>query len=40
MSNITEYFYKGGLNCAESTMRCLIENEVVDIPLESVRHRL
>lgn len=37
MSNITEYFYKGGLNCAESTMRCLIENEVVDIPLESVR---
>ncbi len=23
--DVARYFYKGGLNCAESTLRCLIE---------------
>jgi C_GCAxxG_C_C family probable redox protein len=31
------YFYNGGLNCAESTLRCLIEDGVIDVPLETVR---
>ena len=31
------YFYKGGLNCAEATLRCLIEEGVIDAPLETVR---
>lgn len=37
MSNATDYFYKGGLNCAETTMKCLIEDGVVDLPEETVR---
>ena len=24
--DVARYFYKGGLNCAESTLRCLIED--------------
>jgi C_GCAxxG_C_C family probable redox protein len=31
------YFYKGGLNCAETTLRCLIEEQVIDAPPETVR---
>lgn len=34
---VTEYFYNGGLNCAESTLRCLIENGIIDAPPEAVR---
>ncbi len=34
---VTEYFYSGGLNCAESTLRCLIENGIIDAPPEAVR---
>ena len=26
MSDVTKYFYKGGLNCAETTLKCLIED--------------
>lgn len=37
MTDVTHYFYNGGLNCAESTLRCLIENEVIDAPIEAVR---
>ena len=37
MSDVTKYFYKGGLNCAETTLKCLIEDGVIDIPEESVR---
>ena len=37
MTEVTKYFYNGGLNCAESTLRCLIENEVIDAPIEAVR---
>lgn len=36
-TDVTRYFYKGGLNCAESTLRCLIEEGVVDPPPEAVR---
>lgn len=35
--DVTQYFYKGGLNCAESTLRCLIEAGAVDAPPEAVR---
>ena len=31
------YFYKGGLNCAETTLRCLIEEGVINAPPETVR---
>lgn len=31
------YFYNGGLNCAETTLRCLIEEQVIDAPMETVR---
>ena len=34
---VTGYFYNGGLNCAESTLRCLIENGIIDAPPEAVR---
>ena len=34
---VTDYFYSGGLNCAETTLRCLIENGMIDAPLETVR---
>jgi len=37
MSNVADYFYKGGLNCAETVMRCLIENKVIDVPEDTVR---
>ena len=37
MSEVTQYFYKGGLNCAETTLKCLIEDGVVDRPAESVK---
>ena len=36
-TDVTQYFYKGGLNCAESTLRCLIEEGVIDLPPEAVR---
>lgn len=34
---IKDYFYKGGLNCAESVVRCLIEQGIIDAPPETVR---
>lgn len=37
MSDVKQYFYKGGLNCAETTLKCLIEDRVIDIPEEAVR---
>lgn len=37
MESVERYFYKGGLNCAESTLRCLIEEGVIDAPPETVR---
>lgn len=37
MANVTEYFYKGGLNCAESTLRALIEDGVIDAPTDAIR---
>ena len=36
-ADVTRYFYKGGLNCAESTLRCLIEDGVIAPPPEVVR---
>ena len=35
--DVTTYFYKGGLNCAETTLRCLIEEGVINAPPETVR---
>ncbi len=35
--DVMRYFYRGGLNCAESTLRCLIEAGVIDAPPEAVR---
>ena len=32
--DVARYFYKGGLNCAESTLRCLIEEGIIDPPAE------
>ena len=37
MAEVTTYFYNGGLNCAETTLRCLIENGSIDAPMEIVR---
>ena len=37
MSRVQDYFYKGGLNCAEATMKCLIEDGAVDVPDSAVR---
>lgn len=37
MEGLGRYFYKGGLNCAESTLRRLIEEGVIDAPPETVR---
>lgn len=37
MGDVTKYFYNGGLNCAESTLKCLIEDGVIDLPEESIR---
>ena len=34
---VSKYFYNGGLNCAESTLRCLIEDGVIDAPSGAVR---
>lgn len=36
-TDVTRYFYNGGLNCAESTLRCLIEEGVIDAPMDAVR---
>ena len=36
-TDVTRYFYNGGLNCAESTLRCLMEKGVIDAPEETVR---
>jgi len=32
-----EYFYNGGLNCAETTLKILIERGVIDAPADVVR---
>ena len=37
MANVTEYFYKGGLNCAESALRALIEDGAIHVSPEAVR---
>ena len=37
MVEVTKYFYNGGLNCAESTLRCLIEDGAIDAPMDTVR---
>ena len=37
MADVTTYFYNGGLNCAETTLRCLIENGIINAPLDTVR---
>lgn len=37
METVRKYFYNGGLNCAETTLRCLIEDGAVDAPLDTVR---
>jgi C_GCAxxG_C_C family probable redox protein len=37
MSDVRKYFYNGGLNCAETTMKCLIEDRAVDLPGSVVR---
>ncbi|MBR1689275.1 MAG: C-GCAxxG-C-C family protein [Oscillibacter sp.] len=37
MTQATAYFYRGGLNCAESTLRCLVEDGVIQAPPEAVR---
>ena len=37
MSVAAKYFYKGGLNCAETTLKCMIEDGVVDLPEEAVK---
>lgn len=37
MADVRKYFYRGGLNCAETTLRCLIEDGVIDAPLEAAR---
>jgi len=34
---VTDYFYNGGLNCAESTLRALIEQNVIDAPDDCIR---
>lgn len=37
MSNVIRYFYNGGLNCAESTLKCLIEEGFVNLPEDTVK---
>lgn len=37
MKEIGEYFYNGGLNCAETTLKILIERGVIDAPADVVR---
>ncbi|MBQ0059908.1 MAG: C_GCAxxG_C_C family protein [Lachnospiraceae bacterium] len=37
MMEVTDIFYNGGLNCAESTLHILIERGVIDAPIETVR---
>ena len=37
MSDAKQYFYKGGLNCAETTLKCLVEDGVIDVSPETVR---
>ena len=37
MGDVTKYFCNGGLNCAESTLKCLIEDGVIGLPEESIR---
>jgi len=37
MADVGQYFYNGGLNCAESTVRCLIEEGVIEAPMDVVR---
>ena len=34
---VTDYFYRGGLNCAESTMKVFTESGIVDAPSDVVR---
>ena len=35
--DVSAYFYRGGLNCAETVLRCLIEDGAIRAPLETVR---
>jgi len=35
--NVRDYFYNGGLNCSESTMKCLIDEGIIDAPREAIR---
>ncbi len=35
--DVSKYFYNGGLNCAETTLRCLIEDGVINAPPEAIR---
>lgn len=37
MSDVRGYFYNGGLNCSESTLRALIEDGVVKLPMDAVK---
>lgn len=37
MADVTKYFYNNGLNCAESTLKVLIENGVIDASPDAVR---
>jgi len=37
MAEVTRYFSNGGLNCSESTLRCLIEDGVINAPMDTVR---
>lgn len=36
-NSVTNYFYNGGLNCAESTLRALMDREVIHMPVENLR---
>jgi len=37
MADVRQYFYNGGPNCAESSVRCLIEGGVIEAPMDVVR---
>lgn len=36
-AQVTDYFYNGGLNCAESMLRVLIERGIIDAPADAIR---
>ena len=37
MTDVTQFFYKGGMNCAETTFRVLIEDGAISVPQDAVR---